>query len=65
MAAVRERLGRFFGKGGDAVVDANLEVISAAFDGVIDVTGALGLPGPPDTENSSPATGRIPEGATP
>lgn len=65
MAAVRERLGRFFGKGGDAVVDANLEVISAAFDGVIDVTGSLGLSGPPDTENSSPATGRIPEGATP
>ena len=41
LAAVRERLGRFFGKRGGAVVDANLEVISEAYDGLIDVTGAI------------------------
>ena len=45
MAAVRDRLGRFFGKRGGAVVDANLAVIEAAYDGLIDVTAALGLPG--------------------
>ncbi len=36
--AVRIQLGRFFGKRGGAVVDANLEVISAAYDGLIPVT---------------------------
>ena len=41
MAAVRDRLGRFFGKRGGAVVDANLAVIEAAYDGLIDVTAAL------------------------
>ena len=41
IAAVRERLGRFFGKRGGAVVDANLEVITEAYDGLIDVTGAI------------------------
>ena len=44
MAAVRDRLGRFFGKRGGRVVDANLAVIEAAYDGLIDVTAALGLP---------------------
>jgi pyruvate-ferredoxin/flavodoxin oxidoreductase len=44
MAAVRERLGRFFGKRGGAVVDANLAVIEAAYDGLIDVTAALRPP---------------------
>ena len=39
--AVEERLGRFFGKRGAAVVDANLAVIAAAYDGLIDVTGAI------------------------
>jgi len=43
MAAVRPRLGRFFGKRGSAVVDANLAVIAAAYDGVIDVTAALDI----------------------
>jgi pyruvate-ferredoxin/flavodoxin oxidoreductase len=42
LAAVRERLGRFFGKRGGAVVDANLEVITEAYDGLIDVTAAIG-----------------------
>ena len=42
MAAVRERLTRFFGKRGDSVVEANLEVVKAAYDGVIDVTAAIG-----------------------
>ncbi len=42
LAAVRERLGRFFGKRGERVVEANLEVIAAAYDGVIDVTAAIG-----------------------
>jgi hypothetical protein len=48
LAAVRLRLGRFFGKRGGAVVEANLEVISEAYDGLIDVTAAIraGTDGP-------------------
>ncbi|HEY9325469.1 MAG TPA: 2-oxoacid:acceptor oxidoreductase family protein, partial [Candidatus Limnocylindria bacterium] len=42
MAAVQERLGRFFGKRGGAVVDANMAVVRAAYDGVIDVTTVIG-----------------------
>ena len=38
---VRARLGRFFGKRGSSVIDANLAVVAAAYDGVIDVTAAL------------------------
>ncbi len=41
MAAVRERLGRFFGKRGGAVIAANLAVIEFAYDHLIDVTGAI------------------------
>jgi pyruvate-ferredoxin/flavodoxin oxidoreductase len=41
LAAVREQLGRFFGKRGGSVVDANLEVIAEAYDGLIDVTAAI------------------------
>jgi pyruvate-ferredoxin/flavodoxin oxidoreductase len=41
MEAVRTQLQRFFGKRGRAVVDANLAVIRAAHDGVIDVTEAI------------------------
>jgi pyruvate-ferredoxin/flavodoxin oxidoreductase len=41
LVAVGERLERFFGKRGAAVLDANLAVIAAAYDGLIDVTGAL------------------------
>ena len=37
-------MGRFFGKRGRAVVDANLELVGAAYDGVLDVSQALGLP---------------------
>ena len=44
MDAVSDRLGRFFGKGGGAVVEANLAVIGAAYDGLIDVSAALDLP---------------------
>ena len=40
--AVRARLGRFFGKRGGAVVDANLAIIAEAYDGLIDVSGAIG-----------------------
>jgi len=36
---VRARLGRFFGKRGGAVVDANLAIIAEAYDGLIDITG--------------------------
>ena len=43
MDAVRDRLGRFFGKRGGAVIDANLAVIGEAYDGLIDVTAALDL----------------------
>ena len=42
LAAVKDRLGRFFGKRGGSVVDANLEVIAEAYDGLIDVTAAVG-----------------------
>lgn len=41
LAEVRTRLGRFYGKRGDAVVDANLDLIAEAYDTVIDVTAAL------------------------
>jgi pyruvate-ferredoxin/flavodoxin oxidoreductase len=38
---VRERLTRFFGKRGGAVVDANLAVVREAYESVIDVTGRV------------------------
>ncbi|HEX7172959.1 MAG TPA: 2-oxoacid:acceptor oxidoreductase family protein [Candidatus Limnocylindria bacterium] len=41
MDALRFQLERFFGKRGAAVVEANLEVIRAAHDGVLDVTEAI------------------------
>jgi Pyruvate/2-oxoacid:ferredoxin oxidoreductase gamma subunit len=41
LEAVGERLGRFFGKRGAGVVKANLAVIGEAWDGLIDVTGAV------------------------
>jgi len=55
MAAVRRQLVRFFGKRGSAVVDANLAVIQAAYDGVVDVTAVtagadLNLPVPVSLE---------------
>ncbi len=43
MAAVRERLGRFFGKRGTKVIEANMAVIEAAYDGLIDVTAAIAV----------------------
>ncbi|HSO29166.1 MAG TPA: 2-oxoacid:acceptor oxidoreductase family protein [Candidatus Sulfomarinibacteraceae bacterium] len=50
LTAVRERLGRFFGKRGGSVVDANLEVIAEAYDDLIDVTAAIGAsPAPAGT----------------
>jgi pyruvate-ferredoxin/flavodoxin oxidoreductase len=58
MAAVRDRLGRFFGKRGGAVIDANLAVIEAAYDGLIDVTASLEAP---PVERVVPS--REPEGA--
>ncbi len=50
LAAVGSRLRRFYGKRGDDVIAANMEVVAAAFDGVIDVSEALGLP--PGVERS-------------
>ena len=44
--AVRGRLGRFFGKRGGKVVDANLAVVEAAYDGLIDVTAAISAAAP-------------------
>jgi Pyruvate/2-oxoacid:ferredoxin oxidoreductase gamma subunit len=41
LEAVRGRLTRFFGKRGSAVVDANLQVIREAWDGLIDVTAEI------------------------
>ena len=47
LEAVGDRLGRFFGKRGASVVEANLAVIAEAWDGLIDVTAAVtgGAPG--------------------
>jgi pyruvate-ferredoxin/flavodoxin oxidoreductase len=45
LAAVRDRLGRFFGKRGGAVLDANLAVVAAAYDGLLDVTASLAARG--------------------
>jgi pyruvate-ferredoxin/flavodoxin oxidoreductase len=42
LEAAGERLARFFGKRGASVLAANRAVIEAAFDGVIDVTAAIG-----------------------
>jgi pyruvate-ferredoxin/flavodoxin oxidoreductase len=42
LAAIRPALARAFGKRGSKVVDANLAVVSGAYDSVIDVTAALG-----------------------
>jgi pyruvate-ferredoxin/flavodoxin oxidoreductase len=39
--AVRKQLSRFFGKRGGTVVEANLAVVRAAYDGLIDVTAAV------------------------
>jgi pyruvate-ferredoxin/flavodoxin oxidoreductase len=47
LEAVRDRLGRFFGKRGGAVVDANLAVIAEAYDSLIEVTGSLAATGRP------------------
>jgi pyruvate-ferredoxin/flavodoxin oxidoreductase len=41
MVAMRGQLERFFGKRGAAVVDANLAVVEAAYDGIVDVTEAI------------------------
>lgn len=41
MDAARDGLARFFGKRGGAVVDANLAVVRAAYNGVIEVTAAI------------------------
>jgi pyruvate-ferredoxin/flavodoxin oxidoreductase len=46
LAAVKDRLGRFFGKRGGAVVDANLAVIAEAYDSLIEVTASLAVAAP-------------------
>lgn len=51
--ALRDVLGRYFGKRGAAVVDANLALIREAHDSIIDVTGALGR-APESPDGSSP-----------
>jgi pyruvate-ferredoxin/flavodoxin oxidoreductase len=45
LTAIRPVLGRFFGKRGSAVIDANLALIADAYDGVIDVTKAISRAG--------------------
>jgi pyruvate-ferredoxin/flavodoxin oxidoreductase len=60
--AVREQLGRFFGKRGAAVVDANLEVIAEAFDDLIDVTAALGASAGPRSSGPDGAAQNVPDG---
>ena len=44
LAAVGDRLARFFGKRGKDVIEANLALVAEAYDGLIDVSVALGLP---------------------
>lgn len=46
LEAVGERLGRYFGKRGTAVVGANLALIAEAWDQLIDVTAAIAAPEP-------------------
>jgi len=46
LEAVGVRLRRFYGKRGDDVLAANLEIIAAAFDGLVDVTDRDGRPVP-------------------
>jgi len=53
--AVRERLGRFFGKRGGPVVEANMAVITQAYDGLIDVTAAIGATAMPPEREGVPA----------
>ena len=48
LEAVGRQLGRFFGKRGAAVVAANLEIIAAAYDGLIDVSAAIESRPPPE-----------------
>jgi pyruvate-ferredoxin/flavodoxin oxidoreductase len=60
LAAVRDRLGRFYGKKGAHIIESNMAVIAAAYDGLIDVTGTvLGLvpaPARPSAVTASPPT---------
>lgn len=44
LRGVGERLGRFFGKRGSAVIAANKALIAEAYDNLIDVSAALDLP---------------------
>ncbi|MGH2464608.1 MAG: 2-oxoacid:acceptor oxidoreductase family protein, partial [Candidatus Limnocylindrales bacterium] len=46
LAAVRPQLQHFFGKRGGLVVEANLDLVAAAYDGVIDVTAAVNAVAP-------------------
>jgi pyruvate-ferredoxin/flavodoxin oxidoreductase len=51
LAALRPHLVRFFGKRGGRVVNGNLDLVAAAYDGVVDVTAAVtavGLAAPRD-----------------
>jgi pyruvate-ferredoxin/flavodoxin oxidoreductase len=45
LSEVRMRLGRFYGKRGSSVIDANLDIIAEAYDTAIDVTAALASAG--------------------
>jgi pyruvate-ferredoxin/flavodoxin oxidoreductase len=65
LEAVRGKLGRFFGKRGGAVVDANLAVIAEAYDTLIDVSAAVAGTGTPAAAASAapaPASPAAPEG---
>lgn len=68
LEAVRTHLGRFFGKRGGAVVDANMAVIEQAYDGVIDVTAAIAGAAPSGgapAGEAPPAAGEQPQGSPP
>jgi len=65
LEAVRARLGRFFGKRGGRVVDANLAVIAEAYDRVVDVTAEIvaAEPAEPSPGPSTPTGTAQPQGA--
>ncbi len=72
LAAVRVQLERFFGKRGGRVVEANLAVIEAAYDGLILVRDGASpaspsLPVPRSTESVHPRSGALaaPDGGRP
>jgi pyruvate-ferredoxin/flavodoxin oxidoreductase len=64
LEAVASQLGRFFGKRGGSVVDANMSVITRAYDDLIDVTAAIGAPSAPDVPDRAATAAPQPQGVS-